>query len=237
MGIHLNGKPCMAFEKLQLGDRLDLRLVPVSRVDSEAMELRIAYEDEDLVVVDKAAGIVVHPTHGVTGGTLVNGLAHRYGTVHPVHRLDRETSGLVLFARHALASQRLADQLKQNKLGRSYVAIAAGCMPCDHGTIDLPIARVGQGSALRVIRADGQPARTHFSVLERDGNLTRLAVRLETGRTHQIRVHFNALGYPLVGDPLYGQAPGNRLMLHAETLRFVHPRTGELLILRSEAPF
>jgi 23S rRNA pseudouridine1911/1915/1917 synthase len=236
-GILLNGVPVKVHQPAREGDALELALPePASEgVDAEPVPLDILFEDEDLVVLNKPPGRVVHPTHGCHHGTLANGLAHRYRTqgmafrCHPVHRIDRETSGLVVFARHTYAHQQLAEQLVAYKLDREYLALVAGLVHDQSGTIEAPIARLPGPGGYRVVAEHGQPALTRYRVLARSiaRNETLLGLTLETGRTHQIRVHMAHAGHPLLADKLYG-APHPTLLrqaLHARTLRFRHPRT------------
>lgn len=247
-GISLNGVPVRTHQPVQVGDELRLvlpdRLAP--GVEPEPVPLAIAYEDEDLIVLDKPPHMVVHPTHNCYHGTLANGLAYRFQErgeapgIHPVHRLDRNTSGLVLFARHGFAHHVLAEQLEAFKLDRRYLGIARGLMFQDQGTIEEPIARRPGPGGFREVAAHGQSAATHYRVLARSQELdaTLVELTLATGRTHQIRVHLAHLGHPLWGDALYG-APhplAPRQALHAMTLAFRHPRSHELMTLSSPLP-
>ncbi len=231
-GVRVDGVVPAPFAVLAPGQRLTLDLTDrPSRVEPEHAALSIVYEDEFVAVVDKPAGWVVHPTSGVAGFTLAAGLAARYGSFHLVHRLDRDTSGLLVVARDPWSAQRLSDALSRRALCRSYVAIASREVPVDSGTIRAPIAR-RPGLALRVVAEDGRPAVTHFEVRHREpAGRTWLDVRLETGRTHQIRVHLAHIGCPLVGDERYGPQPTAwpRLCLHAAEVEIPHPRSGERL--------
>lgn len=245
-GIYLNGTAVRVNHPARQGD--ELRLVfperDTPKVDPEPVPLVILYEDADLIALDKPTGLVVHPTHGCYHGTLANGLAFHYQQqgrrvrIHPVHRIDRETSGLVLFAKHPYAHQQLADQLEEFKLDRQYVAFAEGFLPEDQGTIRAPILRLSGPGGYRTVSSEGQDAVTHFRVLARNQERceTMLSLSLETGRTHQIRVHLAHLGHPLLADKLYGHPHPllGRQALHARSLRFRHPRTQALMTL--EAP-
>jgi 23S rRNA pseudouridine1911/1915/1917 synthase len=246
-GIRLNGAVVKVNHPIGPGDEVVLTAIRADapNVAPEPMDLEIVHEDEDVVVLNKPAGIVVHPTKGVYAGTLANGLAYRWvqrgepAAIHPVHRIDRDTSGLVVFARHALAHQRLAEQLLAHSLERSYLAVVRGGLEADRGTIDAPIALRGDHPTARAVRPEGQQAVTDYEVVERGDGVTLVRLRLRTGRTHQIRVHMAHLGHPLLGDDLYGAVRGGimpRQALHAETLGFVHPRSGEHVLFRADWP-
>jgi 23S rRNA pseudouridine1911/1915/1917 synthase len=251
-GVLLNGQPVWADHPIGPGDELVLVLEPreSTGVDPEPVPLAIVYEDEDLIVLDKPPGVVVHPTKGCYHGTLANGLAHLFRErgqtlgIHPVHRIDRHTSGLVLFAKHAMAHQRLDEQLRAHKLDRRYVALVWGQVEPDRGRIDRPIGLVEGHPVAREVAEGGQPSVTDFEVLYRFAEpapwgCTLLRLTLQTGRTHQIRVHMASEGHPLVGDDLYSTAypPAlGRQALHAATLAFKHPRTGEPCHFESPLP-
>jgi 23S rRNA pseudouridine1911/1915/1917 synthase len=217
-----------------------------------SVEFEVAYEDAAVIVVDKPAGLVVHPGAGRQEGTLAHGLlatypelreldeAHRWGIVH---RIDRDTSGLLLIARTAAGHRTLQDALRRREVSREYLSLVAGDFGNAIGTIDAPIGRdPARPTQMRVIET-GRPSRTHYRRLASwDGaDVTLLAVHLESGRTHQIRVHCRAIGHPVVGDPVYGPGrpvggdPG-RTWLHAERLSFDHPETGERLTIESDLP-
>ncbi|MNT40050.1 Ribosomal large subunit pseudouridine synthase D [compost metagenome] len=196
------------------------------------------------MALSKPAGVVVHPTKGEYVGTLGNGVSHylmeqgHSGRLHPVHRIDKETSGLVLFAKHELAHLRLASAMTAGAIQRRYWALASGHLPMDRGRIDWPIGREPNHGSKRRVDPLGQHAVTHFQVMSRTVDATLLDLLLETGRTHQIRVHMAHLGYPLLGDPFYG-TPHPRLArqaLHARSLKIPHPITGEPLDLVAPLP-
>ncbi|HAT55910.1 MAG TPA: RluA family pseudouridine synthase [Lactobacillus sp.] len=217
---------------------------PIALV-AEAIPLDIVYEDEDVIVVNKPQGMVVHPAPGHPDHTLVNALlAHSplstiNGSLRPgiVHRIDKDTSGLLMVAKNDLAHQSLSAQLKAKTNERQYVALVHGVIKEDDGTIDAPIGRSPKDRKKMAIVKDGRRAVTHFHVLKRYRQFTLVSCRLDTGRTHQIRVHMAYIGHPLAGDPLYGPKktlPGNGQYLTAQTLGFVHPRTGKTM--RFEIP-
>lgn len=242
-GISVNGMPVKTHHRLHPGD--ELRLVAADRpspgVIPEPMPLDVCYEDSALLVLSKPAGVVVHPTKGEYTGTLGNGVSHylmqqgHSGRLHPVHRIDKDTSGLVIFAKHELAHLRIADALDSGQVQRRYLAVARGHLSVARGRIDWPIGRMPGHGSMRRVDPDGQSAVTHFQVLRHLQGATLLDLLLETGRTHQIRVHLAHLGYPLVGDPFYGSPHPilGRQALHAAALRLPHPITGEVLDLRA----
>ncbi|MCU1491595.1 MAG: pseudouridine synthase, RluA family [Acidimicrobiaceae bacterium] len=222
-----------------------------------SVPFQVVHEDGSLVVVDKPAGVVVHPGAGHREGTLVSGLLARYPDLGDataagawpaerpglVHRLDKETSGLLVVARTPDALAGLSRQLADRSMGRTYLALALGTLQAEEGTIDAPLGRSSREPTKVAVRADGREARTHYRVLERFSEpllATLLEVTLETGRTHQIRVHLAAIGHPVAGDARYGgnaKALGlGRPFLHAARLRLVHPETGEALEFSSPLP-
>jgi len=245
-GLLVNGMPVKTHHRLQAGD--ELRLVAADRpsegVIPEAMPLDIVYEDDDLLALNKPAGLIVHPTKGEYVGTLGNGVSHylmahgHSGRLHPVHRIDKETSGLVLFAKHELAHLRLATAMTEGNVQRRYWALAEGVLPVERGRVDWPIGREPEHGSKRRVDPQGQNALTHFQVVRRFEAFTQLDLLLATGRTHQIRVHMAHLGYPLLGDPFYGW-PHPRLTrqaLHARSLTVPHPQTGKALDLVAPLP-
>lgn len=219
---------------------------PVNAVPQD-IPLDVVYEDGDVIVVNKPAGLVVHPAPGHPDGTLVNALLYHCGSslsgiggaLRPgiVHRIDRDTSGLIIAAKNDFAHQALAAQLQDHSLARTYEAVAAGGFREDRGTVDAPIGRCGSDrKKMAVTDRGGRPAVTHWETLERFFGYTHIRCRLETGRTHQIRVHMAYIGHPILGDTVYGaKKPVSGLTgqcLHAAGLRFVHPRTGEAVELQ-----
>lgn len=244
--ITCNGQEARLRSVLAPGDCLVLYLAdePSQGVIPEPGSLEILYEDHHLLIVNKPAGMVTHPVRETVRGTLANRVAaHLAGAgvaVRPVHRLDRDTSGAVLFAKSPYAHQNCARQRSQGGFHRLYLAVLAGRLPARWGTIDRPVARLSSHPVRRTTRADGavdaRPSLTTFRTLRRWKGATLVAVRPETGRTHQIRVHFSDLGFPLLGDVLYGASPTNligRQALHAFRLSFRHPVTGQPLLVQA----
>lgn len=248
--ILVNGKAVKAKYSVKEGDLVtyDLPESEVLEYEAEDIPLDIVYEDDDVAVVNKPQGMVVHPSVGHTSGTLVNALMYHIhdlssinGVVRPgiVHRIDKDTSGLLMIAKNDRAHQALAEELKDKKSLRKYLAIVHGNISNDRGVIEAPIGRSEKDRKKQAVTAKGKPAVTHFKVLERFGNYTLVELTLETGRTHQIRVHMAYIGHPVAGDPLYGPRKtlkGNGQFLHAQTLGFTHPTTGESLRFSVEPP-
>ena len=248
--ILVNGKAVKAKYGVKEGDLVtyDLPEPEVLEYEAEDIPLDIVYEDDDVAVVNKPQGMVVHPSVGHTSGTLVNALMYHIhdlssinGVVRPgiVHRIDKDTSGLLMIAKNDRAHQALAEELKDKKSLRKYLAIVHGNISNDRGVIEAPIGRSEKDRKKQAVMAKGKPAVTHFKVLERFGNYTLVELTLETGRTHQIRVHMAYIGHPVAGDPLYGPRKtlkGNGQFLHAQTLGFTHPTTGESLRFSVEPP-
>ncbi len=214
----------------------------------EAMDLDILYEDDDVIVVNKANGMVVHPAIGNTNHTLVNGLLYHSkslsknnGEFRPgiVHRIDAYTTGLLMIAKNDKAHEILAKQLSEKKTYRKYIALVWGVINNDTGTIDAPIGRDVNDRKKMAVKADGKEAITHFRVLKRYKNATLIELRLETGRTHQIRVHLNYINHPVVNDPVYGKRKlidDTGQCLHAKALGFNHPKTGEYMEFECDLP-
>ncbi len=250
--ILVNQKAVKANYKIKTGDQLLVQIPEAAPIDiqPEPMDLDIVYEDSDLLIVNKPVGLVVHPAHGHYSGTLVNGLlAHCTdlsginGKMRPgiVHRIDKDTSGLLMIAKNDLAHQHLAEQLKEHSIKRAYYALVQGVISEPAGLVDAPIGRHEvDRKKMAVTFKNSKEARTHYYVKERFARTTFIECRLETGRTHQIRVHMAYLGHPLVGDPLYGTRKNNLdfpgQALHAYALGFVHPRTGEELYFEAPLP-
>ncbi|WNB90469.1 RluA family pseudouridine synthase [Bacillus sp. NEB1478] len=249
--VIVNSKPIKSNYKCQNGDFVEIDIPEPQELDvvPEEMELDIVYEDSDVLVVNKPRGMVVHPAPGHHSGTLVNGLmAHCKdlsginGVLRPgiVHRIDKDTSGLLMVAKNDIAHESLVDQLKDKTTTRKYKAIVHGVMPHDHGTIDAPIGRdKSDRQKMTVTDDNSRNAVTHFNVIKRFKDFTFVECQLETGRTHQIRVHMKYIGFPLAGDPKYGPSktlPIEGQALHAQTLGFDHPRKGEYMEFEREIP-
>ena len=258
--VTVRRRPCKPRDLVEAGDRVSVRMAleaPKAQVLPETIALRIAHEDKDVLVIDKPAGLVVHPGAGNPAHTLQNALLGLDGSLGKlpraglIHRLDKDTSGLLVVARNAEAQTSLSRQLEARTMSREYLALCVGVMT-GGGTIDAPIGRNRSDRLRMAIRGSGRPAVTHYRVLERFRAHTYLSVQLETGRTHQIRLHLSHLKYPIVGDPVYGgrfaQPKGasaeliavlrafKRQALHAATLGFDHPRTGNRLTLNAKVP-
>ncbi|EHJ53037.1 RluA family pseudouridine synthase [Streptococcus macacae] len=248
--VLVNGNKQKAKYVVQIGDTIVYKL-PEEKIlayQAENLPLDIVYEDDEVAVINKPQGMVVHPSAGHPCGTLVNALLYHIknlssinGVVRPgiVHRIDKDTSGLLMVAKNDYAHQILAKELKEKKSLRKYLAIVHGNPSSDRGVIEAPIGRSDRDRKKQAVTAKGKEAKTHFKVAERFGNYSLLEVTLETGRTHQIRVHMAYIGYPLAGDPLYGPKKtleGKGQFLHAKTLGFTHPRTGKLLTFSADPP-
>ncbi|MBW1605584.1 RluA family pseudouridine synthase [Lactobacillus sp. Sy-1] len=247
--ILVNDAPVKPKYEVKPGDRIQITIPEPKKLDlvAEAIPLAIVYEDDDVLVVNKPQGMVVHPAPGHPDHTLVNALLYHTplsninGTLRPgiVHRIDKDTSGLLMVAKNNLAHESLSKQLKDKTNVRKYIALVHGVIKDDRGTVDAPIGRDKKDRKKQAIVADGRHAVTHYRVLERFANYTLVECQLETGRTHQIRVHMKSIGHPLVGDPLYGPRKtiaGNGQFLHAAVLGFKHPRSGEQLLFSAPLP-
>ncbi len=238
--------------KLKGGEEISAELPEPEELSAEPenIPLDVVYEDDDVIVVNKPQGMVVHPADGNRNGTLVNallyhckgGLSAINGVIRPgiVHRIDKDTSGLLAAAKNNEAHIKLAEQLKERKAVRKYYALVNGNIKEDSGTVNKPIGRSANDRKKMAVRADGREAITHFKVVERFGNYTLVECILETGRTHQIRVHMASIGHSIVGDKTYGIKKEkfnlNGQLLHAKTIGFVHPSTGEMMTFSSNLP-
>ncbi|HFI0618420.1 TPA: RluA family pseudouridine synthase [Streptococcus suis] len=248
--VLVNGQVKKAKYTVQEGDIITYQVPEIEEIDyvAEDIPLDIVYQDEDVAVVNKPQGMVVHPSAGHTSGTLVNALLYHVkdlsginGVLRPgiVHRIDKDTSGLLMIAKNDEAHTKLAAELKDKKSLRKYWAIVHGNLPNDRGVIEAPIGRSEKDRKKQAVTAKGKEAVTRFQVLERFGDYTLVELTLETGRTHQIRVHMAYIGHPVAGDEVYGPRKtlkGHGQFLHARTLGFTHPRTGEVVAFTAEAP-
>lgn len=248
--VRVNGQLKKPKYAVQMGDRIHFELPKVEEVTyiAENLPLDIIYQDQDVVVVNKAQGMVVHPSAGHSQGTLVNALIYHIkdlstinGVVRPgiVHRIDKDTSGLLMVAKNDTAHLAMADELKAKKSLRKYLALVHGNLPKERGIIEAPIGRSEKDRKKQAVTAKGKPALTHFHVLERFDDYSLIELTLETGRTHQIRVHMAYIGHPVAGDPVYGPKKtlsGKGQFLHAQTLGFTHPRTGEGMSFTAPLP-
>lgn len=248
--ILVNSKPIKSNYKLQPNDEIEISIPEPEPIDvtPEDIPLDIVYEDEDVVVVNKAQGMVVHPAAGHSHGTLVNALLYHIddlsginGKIRPgiVHRLDKDTSGILVVAKNDEAHVYLSEQLQNRSMKRKYWALVHGVPPHNHGTIDAPIGRDPKNRQQFTVVTGGKESISHFRVLKRFKDYSLLEVSLETGRTHQIRVHLKYIHFPIAGDDIYGPKKtlqGHGQFLHAHTIEFIHPRTGELMHFEAPVP-
>ena len=252
--VRVNSVQCgMKKYKVKSGDRIEVSVPEPKKLEIEPQNipLNIVYEDDDILIVNKPAGMVVHPAVGNHDGTLVNAIMHHCGdrlssingVVRPgiVHRIDKDTSGLLMVAKTDRAHISLSGQLYEHTIVRRYYALVQDNSRQDEGTIDLPIGRDGKNRLKKTVNGlNSKKAVTHFRVMERFGDYTLVECRLETGRTHQIRVHMAYIKHPLVGDPIYGSKKRNfntdGQLLHAAVLGFVHPVTGEYMEFKADIP-
>lgn len=250
--VTVNGKVVGSKYQVKLKDEIEIIIPDSVEVDivPEDIPIEIVYQDKDLMVVNKPQDMVVHPAPGNYTGTLVNALLYHCkdqlsginGEIRPgiVHRIDKDTSGLLMIAKNDKAHLGLSEMLKTHDIIRKYHAIVYGNFKEDQGTVELPIGRSPQDRKKMAIVQGGRYAKTDYKVIERFKNFTHIELTLHTGRTHQIRVHMKAIGHPLLGDPVYGPTKSlfslNKQMLHAKVLGFVHPLSGEELYFESELP-
>ena len=249
--VLVNGKAPNKSYKLTGHEQIEFTPEEPAPIDAvpQDIPLDVVYEDDDVIVVNKPSGLVVHPAPGHPDGTLVNALLYHCGdslsgvggALRPgiVHRLDKDTSGLLLVAKNDQSQLALSRQLQERQMEKHYRALVEGNLREDSGRIDQPIARSKKDRKKMAIDPEGRPSITDWTVLARGRNVTLLDVHILTGRTHQIRVHMKSIGHPVCGDPIYGSGRGAkvpRLMLHAYTLSFTHPRTGERMTFTAPLP-
>ncbi|BAK21616.1 RluA family pseudouridine synthase [Melissococcus plutonius] len=248
--VRVNNKVVKANYKVQPADEVIIQLPKPKMmvVSPENIPLDIVYEDQDVVVINKPQGMVVHPSAGHFKGTMVHALLYHIkdlssinDVIRPgiVHRIDKDTSGLLIVAKNNQAHEALAKQLKDKTILRKYIALVHGEVPHEQGTIDAPIGRSKTNRKMQAIIKDGRSAVTHFKVLEKFTGYTLIELQLETGRTHQIRVHMKYIGHPVAGDPVYGPKKtlkGEGQFLHAKVLGFTHPTTHERMVFEAPLP-
>ena len=251
--VQMNGKPVKASTKTAAGAVIELTIPEPEEPEilPEDIPLDILYEDSDVILINKPKDMVVHPAAGHYTGTLVNALMYHCkgdlsginGVLRPgiVHRIDKDTTGVLIVCKNDKAHNALAEQLKEHSITRKYRAIVCGNLKEDEGTVDAPLGRHPQDrKKMAIVRTGGKRAVTHYRVLERFGNYTYIECQLETGRTHQIRVHMASLGHPLLGDEVYGRVKSPFKLegqtLHAMVLGFIHPTTGEYMEFEAPLP-
>ena len=250
--ILVNGKKVKPSYIIQTGDKVVMQIPEVKTTDLKAQEipLDIVYEDEDIIVVNKAKGMVVHPAAGNPDGTLVNAImAHCKGNLSGiggelrpgiVHRLDKDTSGLLVVAKNDKAHLAMSEQIQNRQVKKTYIALVKGVVSENEATIKMPIGRSTKDRKKMAVTKNGKEAITHFKVLERFQSYTYLEIRIETGRTHQIRVHMSEIGHPVIGDMVYSNGKNEfnieGQMLHAKRLEFKHPITGKEMCLEAPLP-
>lgn len=245
--VRLNGSLVKMYQKGEAGDRISVAL-PREKSDfvPENIPIEVIYEDDDLLIINKQPGYVVHPTKGHPCHTMANGIMsymltnHKHFKIRFINRLDMDTSGLLAVAKNSHCQDDLSKQMSENSVVKKYTAVVKGLMEEEEGTIDLPIDREHEDHVKRTVTGDGYPSVTHYKVLERfEKGYTMVELVLETGRTHQIRVHMSHIGHPIVGDVLYGEASVwliERQALHAKYLSFRHPVTGRFMELEAPLP-
>ena len=251
--IQLNGKTVTKISyKVQNGDEIEVNIPETKQIDLKAQDIpvEVVYEDSDIIVVNKPKGLVVHPANGNWDGTLVNAimsickdsLSGIGGEIRPgiVHRLDKDTSGLLIIAKNDKAHIQMSEEIKNREVKKIYYALVRGIVPENEATINMPIGRSNKDRKKMAVVKDGKEAITHFKVLKRFSKYTLLEVKIDTGRTHQIRVHLSEIGYPVVGDEIYSNGKNefgvHGQLLHAKSLDFKHPITGKEMHLEAQLP-
>ena len=250
--ILVNGSIKKSSYKVKMGDKIDITInkPKESKIEAQDIPVEIVYEDADIIVVNKPKGLVVHPANGNPDGTLVNAIMNICkdslsgigGEKRPgiVHRLDKDTSGLLIIAKNDKAHIQMSEQIKNRKVKKKYIALVRGIINENEATINMPIARSKKDRKKMAVDKDGKEAVTHFKVLKRYDKYTLLEIKIDTGRTHQIRVHMSEIGHPVIGDEVYSNGKNEfgvkGQMLHARSLDFEHPITGEKMHLEAEIP-
>ena len=248
--ILVNGQKKKISYKVQIGDSIEINIPEAKETDikAEDIPLKIVYEDSDIIVVNKPKGMVVHPANGNPDGTLVNAIMNICkgslsgigGEIRPgiVHRLDKDTSGLLIVAKNDLAHINMSTQIKNREVKKIYIALVKGNINENEATINMPIGRSTKDRKKMAVRKEGKEAVTHFKVLKRYGDYTLLKIKIDTGRTHQIRVHMSYIGYPIHNDPVYNKKVSTSFgqFLHSEYLKFIHPITKKELEFRCPLP-
>ena len=250
--IEVNGKKVKSSYKVQYGDKIEIEEEPAKEIELKAQDIpiEILYEDNDIIVVNKPKGMVVHPANGNPDGTLVNAimsickdsLSGIGGEIRPgiVHRLDKNTSGAIIIAKNDKAHINLSEQLKNHEIKKTYIALVRGIVKENNATINMPIARSKKDRKKMDVDKNGKEAITHFKVLNRFQDCTLLEINIETGRTHQIRVHLSHIGYPIIGDDVYSNGKNKWNIegqcLHAKSLDFKHPITGKQIHIDAPIP-
>ena len=250
--IKVNGNKIKPSYKTNLNDEIDINIPKAKEIDlkPQNIPLKVLYEDNDIIVINKPKGMVVHPANGNPDGTLVNAIMNICkdtlsgigGEVRPgiVHRLDKDTSGLLIIAKNDNSHIKMSEQIKNREVTKIYIALVRGVIAENEATIDMPIARSTKDRKKMAVNRNGKKAVTHFKVLKRYDNYTLLEIKIDTGRTHQIRVHMSQIGHPVVGDDVYSNGKNEfgveGQMLHARSLDFKHPITGKAIHLEAEIP-
>lgn len=252
--VLVNGKPTKPSYKVQENDKISVKPEQIKEISLEAQDIpiEVLYEDDDILVVNKPKGMVVHPANGNPDGTLVNAvmaickdsLSGIGGEIRPgiVHRLDKDTSGAIIIAKNDKAHMILSDMLKNHEIEKTYIALVRGIVKENEATINMPIARSTTDRKKMAVSREGKNAVTHFKVLKRfyEHNATLLEIKIETGRTHQIRVHLSQIGYPIIGDEVYSNGKNewgiHGQCLHAKSLKFKHPISGKKMYIEAEIP-
>ena len=250
--VLVNGRKEKASYKTKINDKISVEEVIAKEIELKAQDIpiEVIYEDSDIIVVNKPKGMVVHPANGNPDGTLVNAIMNICkdslsgigGEIRPgiVHRIDKDTSGLLIIAKNDKAHINLSEQIKNREITKKYVALVRGVIKENNATVDMPIGRSDKDRKKMAVRKDGKNAVTHFDVIKRYNGYTYLDIKIDTGRTHQIRVHLAEIGYPIVGDVVYSNGKNpfgiEGQMLHAKSLEFKHPTTGKILKLEAPLP-